>query len=235
MPALSAALPFFRLSLGGYTMLRNIKTLFGHTVKAKDGAVGPAAAFYLDLDRWAVRYIGVGTGRAGRDLVPVSTAAVIHGGIGPGSLEIDLSRNQFNEIPALDASQPLDPGREGRIAGLFGWPPRERVPSAARTPGAEPSHRSAAAVLERPLPAAITDRELFGYHIMASDGLAGTVFDVVADDATWDIRFLAVQTAEKRSLVMPQSITGIDEDKTEIRVNLLRRQVEYGVGYRDRY
>jgi len=44
-------------------MLRSVKDLKGHDIKANDGDIGRVHDFYLDDEAWAIRYLIVDTGR----------------------------------------------------------------------------------------------------------------------------------------------------------------------------
>ena len=68
--------------------------------------------------------------------------------------------------------------------------------------------------------------KLIGMSITASDGEVGTVNDVYFDDNLWVVRYLVIQTGswfeDKKVLISPFSVTGIDWDLRVICVDQTR-------------
>jgi hypothetical protein len=69
-----------------------------------------------------------------------------------------------------------------------------------------------------------------GFHIKATDGGIGHVDDFLVDAETWAVRYLVVDTSNwiggKSVLISAAVIEGIDSPAKEIRVNLMRDQIE---------
>jgi uncharacterized protein YrrD len=72
-------------------------------------------------------------------------------------------------------------------------------------------------------------KELNGFTIAAEDGDLGSVKDVLFDDERWVVRYLVVDTGgwldERRVLVSPRAVKGVDWGDQSIAVKLTRQQV----------
>jgi len=72
--------------------------------------------------------------------------------------------------------------------------------------------------------------KLIGMSIAASDGEIGRVKDIYFDDHRWAARYLVVQTGgwleDKKVLISPYAITGIDWDLRVVQVDLTRQRVK---------
>ncbi len=69
-----------------------------------------------------------------------------------------------------------------------------------------------------------------GYAIQASDGLIGTVSDLLFDDRSWKIRWLVIDTGSflpgRRVLIHPSAIGQAVHDQEELLVSLSKAQIE---------
>lgn len=73
-------------------------------------------------------------------------------------------------------------------------------------------------------------RQFIGMRIEASDGEIGKIIDIYFDDRSWAVRYLVIETgswfAERKVLISPISVSGIDWDNHTIAINLTRQRVE---------
>jgi len=73
-----------------------------------------------------------------------------------------------------------------------------------------------------------------GYSIVANDGCLGSVNDVLFDDASWQVRWLVVDTGDwlpGRKVLLPPSVLGqLNPEVREFRVDLTMAQVEDSPG-----
>ena len=74
-------------------------------------------------------------------------------------------------------------------------------------------------------------REVTGYGIDASDGSIGHVEDLVAEEGTWAVRWLVVDTRNwlpggRKVLVSPRWIAGIRWNENSVRVDLDRDSIK---------
>jgi hypothetical protein len=72
--------------------------------------------------------------------------------------------------------------------------------------------------------------ELIGYSVRATDGLIGTVSDLLFDDESWTLRWAVVDTGEwlsGREVLLPPSAFGTpDAERRHFPMDLTRRQIE---------
>lgn len=74
--------------------------------------------------------------------------------------------------------------------------------------------------------------ELRRYDLYAADGKIGPLEDVYFDDSTWTVRYIVVNTGGwligKRVLISTVAVGGVDEEKSEISIELSREQIKGG-------
>ncbi|MBP2667359.1 MAG: PRC-barrel domain protein [Firmicutes bacterium] len=72
--------------------------------------------------------------------------------------------------------------------------------------------------------------EVSGYNIQASDGELGHVDDFIIDDATWEIRYLVIDTVNwwpvKKVLISPRWIERVSWDQKKVVINLSREAIK---------
>jgi sporulation protein YlmC with PRC-barrel domain len=69
-------------------------------------------------------------------------------------------------------------------------------------------------------------RELRGDAVVAKDGEAGAVDDVVFENRRWDVRFVVVKMQGRRVLVSPAALDA-DTSRRAVRVSMTRDEVEH--------
>jgi hypothetical protein len=73
-------------------------------------------------------------------------------------------------------------------------------------------------------------REVIGYHIQARDGEIGHVEDFIADDQTWAIQYMVVDTRNwlpgRKVLIAPAWIEKVDWLERLVHVDLLRETIQ---------
>lgn len=69
-----------------------------------------------------------------------------------------------------------------------------------------------------------------GYELRARDGKIGKVADMYFDDQTWTVRHVVAQTGswleDKRVLLSPRKVTGLDPDQKVVEADVARAEVE---------
>lgn len=233
-----------------------IKDLRGDAIVARDGAIGSVDDVYFDDERWIVRYLVVDTGAwlPGRKVL-ISPACVmpIHG---RAELRVALTREQIEQSPGVDRDPPISRSLEAAHARYFGYPyywsgpylwgtagmpvatewsepAAVRAKRANETGGAEP----AAAAEQRAAESHVRSvREVVGYQLHATDGDLGRVEDFIVDDETWAIADLLVDPRGwlpgKKVLVAPGAVADVDWANREVRIRLIRDEVERTPAYR---
>jgi sporulation protein YlmC with PRC-barrel domain len=218
-------------------MLRSLKELEGYKVGATDGDLGHAVNVLLDDKRWVVRYLVVDTAgffEIERDVLisPISFGKTEWAA---RRFNVNLTKDRVRRSPGLDTDKPVSRVRELQHAEYYGYPAywgdvgiwgMGAYPSllaggpwsapAKDTPGANDHHLRSA-------------KELRGYHLHANDGVVGHLEDFVADDETWEVRYLVIATSNwwfgKRVLISPQWATAINWDERTVSVDLSRAAI----------
>jgi hypothetical protein len=201
-------------------MLLSLISLRKYAVAARDGDIGAVHDFLFDDEFWTVRYLVVDTGRwlPGRKVLlspRVIGAPAWHELKAP----VDLTREQVQSSPDIDTNQPVSRQRQMDLHRHYGWPfywegagvwpnlvaPVPPAPVAALPGKAEEE-------TEKRDPHLRSLREITGYHIEASDGSIGHAEDLIANDTSWEIRYLVVDLHNwlpgRKVLISPEWLVG---------------------------
>jgi hypothetical protein len=217
-------------------MLRSIKDFEDCVIGAIDGDIGQVKDFYFDDHAWVIRYLIVDTGHwLTRHQVLISPIAVHSPDWAAHRLPVSITREQVRNSPDIDTDEPVSRQQERQYHGYYGYPnywggnnrwgggpyPYGLLPGRggfgsenaileqddaafaradeARMRGDDPRLRSCQAVI--------------GYRIVANDGEIGHVQSLIADDETWAIRYIVVNTSNwwlgHQVLVAPEWVTGL--------------------------
>jgi uncharacterized protein YrrD len=238
-------------------MLRKLHDLIGYKVDALDDSIGSVDDFYFDDHTWTVRYIVIDTGPwlVGRRVL-LSPDAV--GGIDSLSerMAFELSKEQIENSPSIDADQPVSREYETALSTYYGWPgywttaPLMGMPVTTPMPVAPVVGEAAAAATNTAVPDTATGvtaeedeatavlqdsnlrsvREVTGYHVHATDGDIGHVQDIFAGENDWIIRYFLVDTRNwwpgKHVLVGQDWVESVDWSERSLVVNVTRQQVK---------
>ena len=182
-------------------MLHTLNKLRGFQIDATDGIIGRIAGVYFDDVQWAVRYLVVNTGSwlDAREVLISPTALGATDGQ-TRTLAARLTKKQVEGSPSIDLDRPVSRQQEAAVSDHYGWPEywnmglwENRIPA---TMAAMQAHANEPAPpREDSDPHLRSSREVIGYHLHAIDDTLGHVEDVVIDDETWTIRYLAVDTS----------------------------------------
>lgn len=220
-------------------MLRNVSQLTGFAIRARDGQIGTLEHFYFDDESWAIRYLVVNTGDwLNSRLVLVSPIALRQAEWHSKRLDVALTKSQIENSPPIDTHQPVSRQHETAYLGYYGYPSYWAAPN---YPAALEVRRKAIAEAEalqagasrEPSDVHLRSTEaVAGYHIQASDGEIGHVEDFIVDDATWDIRYLEVDTRNlwpgKKVLVSPQWINRVSWADSKVYVDMTTENIRNG-------
>lgn len=222
-------------------MLRNMSEIINYVLLAKDGEIGRCKDFLYDDEKWAIRYMVADTGKWLPDrkvlIYPVSLGEPYWD---THRFQVDLTRRQIEQSPPLDEHAPVSRQYEMIFANYYRTAPYWAGVSAWATQPS-PSELQAeqdklATEFEGPAENHLRSiKEVTGYHIQATDGEIGHVEDFAADDKTWDLRYVLVNTsnwlARRRVLVSPQWITAVDWAEQKLWVDLTVEKVENSPNY----
>ena len=198
-------------------MQRSLKDLEGYTVSATDGEIGTVVNFLLDDERWIVRYLVVDTGgfwNAGSHVL-ISPISFRQADWSTRHFHLALTRDKIKQSPSVDVEKPVSRQHEVDFNRYYGYPLYWGY-AGAWGMGAYPAMLAGGPWNEPPIehvdkaPGDIhlrSAREVRGYHIQGKDATIGHVDDFIVDDATWEIRYLVIDTSNwwlgKKVLVAP--------------------------------
>jgi hypothetical protein len=227
-------------------MLFAVSGLEGCPIAASDGHIGAVKDFLFDDRSWKIRWMVVDTG----DWLPGRKVLILPSAIAPlqippkprlpmmspgESLEVsvNLTRQQIEASPEAREDDPLSRDMEALLYDYYGFDPdwaetnlgeNTLVPEAASReaegietgPAGDAHSRSLASVK--------------GYHVHASDGELGHVENLLADDVSWDIRYLVIATRSwwpgKIVRLAPYAVTGVNWVDRQVNLNVTRDQVK---------
>jgi len=219
-------------------MLRSIKQLYGEKLGASDGEIGRVKDFYFDDEKWAVRYVVVDTGAwlPGRQVLLSPHAFGSLHQVGKDLL-VKLTRKQIEGSPSIDSHKPVSRQYEeeyyryygwpyywtgNEIWGMSGFPILEMPPMPSAAPGGPQRKRADAHLL--------STRAVSGYHLKATNGIAGHVCDFMMDSQRWAIVELVVKTGHLLSgkeMCLPTSeVERISYEESAVFVSLTKAAVE---------
>lgn len=221
-------------------MLRSLKDIEGYILRARDGDIGKVTDFFLDDERWTVRYLVADTGGLllGGRRVLISPISFREADWETQRFHVTLTKEQVESSPSIDTDQPVSRQRERELSRHYGYPlywgtpglwGMGAYPVALAGQGwnqapAEPSEEPDQDVHLR------SAKEVRGYHIQGSDDSIGHVDDYILDDETWAIRYLVIDTKNwwfgKKVLVAPEWAHRISWQDRKVHVDLSRRAIE---------
>jgi sporulation protein YlmC with PRC-barrel domain len=103
--------------------LRSCRTVIGHHIQAKDGAIGHVEDFLVDEHTWAIRYLIVATSNWwGGHHVLVAPQWIDAVSWSEANVSVDLTRNEIKAAPPYDSAAQLDRQQELGIYEHYGRP-----------------------------------------------------------------------------------------------------------------
>jgi uncharacterized protein YrrD len=221
-------------------MLRSLKHLEGYAVSATDGYIGSVANFFLDDERWAIRYLVVETGGffSGRQVLitPISFRQV-HWSSTLG-FHLALTMDKVKNSPGVDTDKPVSRQQEMELFGYYEYPyywgyaglwgmganPNLLAAGGRNQAPAEPEPEKSGDLHLR------SAKEIRGYHIEGTDAAIGHVEDFIIDDETWEVRYLVIDTRnwwlEHRVLVSPHWANRISWAEKKVFIDLSRQAIK---------
>ncbi len=229
-------------------MLRNIKDLWGYAIRATDGVIGEVDDFYFDDEDWAVRYLIVDTGSwlSGRKVL-ISPLAIGHPDWLGQLLPVSLTKAQVEKSPDIDTKKPVSRQQEAAYSNYYAYPyywGGAGLWGMGGYPGSLTTENRIEEALKAGRAAAATTsedchlrscRSVIGHHVHATDGDLGHVEDFLADEHTWAIRYLIVDTSNwwggHQVLIAPQWITAVSWSDAKVSVDLTRQAIKEAPPY----
>jgi len=222
-------------------MLRSLKAIEGYAVGADDGDIGKVVNFFLDDERWTIRYLVVETGGPltwdGR-LVLISPISFRQVDWLTRRFHLALTMEWVKNSPSIEMDKPVSRQHEADHTRHYGYKRYWGYPGIWGV-GSSPSLLAAGVAAEIPAPPtekATGDthlrsaKEIRGYHIHGSDGEIGHVEDFIVDDETWEVRFLVVNTGSwwlgKEVLIAPHWASHVSWEEATVFVDLTRQAIK---------
>jgi len=244
-------------------MLRNLKDLENYKIAATDGEIGHVKDFYFEDDHWVVRYLVVESGSwLSSRKVLISPICVDQPRWFERTLPVSITQAQVKSSPVIDTDQPVSRQNEEQLLGYYGHPaywggaglwgeslyPYALVPGYVglgmgldRADGAERDRdmeahlRNERARHRNDDPHLRSCNAVQGYRIHATDGEIGHVAGYLADDETWAIRYLVIDTSNwwlgHKVLVAPRWIKGVHWSDQSVSVDLSREAIKQAPSY----
>jgi uncharacterized protein YrrD len=221
-------------------MLNKAKTVKGYKLNSLDGEIGKVKEFYFDDQHWAIRYLVAETGNwlTGRQVL-ISPYALVAVNNEKQNIEINLTRKQIEDSPALESDKPVSRQFEDAYYGFYDWPTYWGGPymwGAYPLIVRDPEQWEESSQGEKTWdPYLRSTKDVTGHHIQAADGEIGHVEDFIIDDETWAIRYLIINTQNwwpgKKVLVSPQWIERVSWLESKVFVNLTRETIKQSPEY----
>jgi sporulation protein YlmC with PRC-barrel domain len=227
-------------------MLRSLKELFGYSILALDGEIGKVHDIYFDDENWVLRYLVVDTGPwiLGRKVL-ISPVALGQPDWMVQKFPINLSREDIEKSPEIDSEKPVSRSEQKALHEYFSWPAYWAAPLAytqtVRTVMKselqdlkEKDEQKVAAVKTEPETNLRRAKEVIGYQVKGRDDRLGKVADFILDDATWDLRYLVLDTkgsGDKKVLIAPFWIKWIRFDEKKVFIDLNNEVITDSPGF----
>lgn len=223
-------------------MRQSLKHLYGHPLAASDGEIGHVKDFYFEDQNWTVRYLVADTGSwlPGR-LVLVSPISLGTLRLSGRALNVNLTRRQIEDSPAIDLHKPLSRQYEEEFYRYYNWPFYWNGNATWGMSGA-PLLEQSTAPLPQPPPAGsqpLTEpgdahlrsaQSVKGYHVQAGDEIVGHLCDFLMDTETWTLPEVVIRTGHRLSgqevLIPANKVKRISYSESSVFLALTRAEVE---------
>lgn len=203
-----AATAFQGSGRGEKTVLRSLNELENFTLIATDGEIGAVVGFLIDDASWTLRYLIAETnGPSGARDALISPISFRRADWETRCIHLALTREMVRRSPDIDTDQPVTRGQEieyHRFLGYSRYWGGTNLWGAGTNPALlaiEGWDDAVAGAGERPGDQA-DDRRLHsvagirGFHVRGREAEIGLSADLVVDEVTWEVRYLAVATGD---------------------------------------
>jgi len=221
-------------------VLRSLKDLERYTVAASDGHLGRVVDFLVDDERWMVRHLIVETaGFLKERRVLISPISFREADWSNRCFHVNLTMDQVKNSPSVDTALPVSRQHEWDNYRHYGYPVYWRDSGLAGDFDSSMAGglRNPVPPLDAPSKTIESDdihlrsaRELRGYHVEGRGEDVGHVDDLVVDDLSWRVRYLAIVTGAwwsgKKVLVSPLWAIRIDWAEGKVFVDQSREAIK---------
>jgi hypothetical protein len=237
-------------------MLRSLKEITGYTLQETDDVIGTCTDFLFDDQLWVIRYMVADTGNwLKQHKVLITPSSVGEPSWQTERIAVKLTREQIEACPPLDKHAPISREYEITYHEHFDIPFywmgadfREGIPNAdgvvetiedlpdldeEETEPQESVDDNVDKEIEQgQLRSAV---EVMDYSVKAKDGDAGRVEDIIVDDETWVIRYLAIDTGhiipDKKVLINTEWVDDVNWEDQYLHIDLSHESIRQCPGY----
>jgi hypothetical protein len=223
-------------------MLRHLDPIRNFILEAYDGEIGRCKDFLFDDRFWAVRYMVADTGKwLPKRKVLISPISLGRPDWHDQRLPVKLSKERIEGSPPLESDMPVSRQYEIRWFDYYRWPyywlgpgawgavpnPSELYEQQQDYPKPEDIHPEKSHLRSA--------KEVRGYHVQARDDEFGHVEDFLADDRSWMIRYIVVDTRNwlpgRKVIVSPHWAEAVDWPRKKLHFRLSREQIRNSPEY----
>ena len=228
-------------------MLRSLKEITGYTLQETDDVLGTCKDFLFDDNLWVIRYMVADTGNwLNQHKVLITPDSLGEPDWQTERLSVKLTREQIEACPPLDSHAPVS--REYEISYHehfeipFYWMGadfREGMPDGTGAVSAVddfPDIEIETETLPKDAPSsALNDGllrsavDIMSYSVAALDADAGHVDDIIIDDDSWIIRYLAIETGnimpDHKVLINTEWIEDVNWESRLVSIDLSREAI----------
>jgi sporulation protein YlmC with PRC-barrel domain len=220
-------------------MLRRATKLIGSDIVSPDGVVGTVYDLLFDEGDWAFRYLVVDIGKwlKGRRLL-LSIDEVEEVDEDQREVRVPLGKSEIAHCPGAASKNTASEEAKALIGRYWMWTPAsvEHLPQEVSlvldfeaTDGEKEEAEGNVRSRLRSV------RETEGYHIAATDGDIGHLKDLLVDDDTWQIRYLAINAGSwlfQRNVLVPSAtLESIHWADRRVHLSVLRDAVRHSPEY----
>ncbi|MBD3264582.1 MAG: PRC-barrel domain containing protein, partial [Candidatus Omnitrophica bacterium] len=177
-------------------MLRKTESIRGYKIRARDGDIGKVVDFYFDDERWIIRYMVAATGGwlDGRKVLISPAAFYEKPDWRDKEFPVILTKEDIKKSPPVDTEKPVSRQKELELAEYYKWPAYWHFFPEDITMPPLPVSRRLYHQQEEEANHLRSTREIEGYRIEAKDGKIGSLWRILLEDESWEIRYLAADT-----------------------------------------
>jgi hypothetical protein len=193
-------------------MLRNVTSLLGTPILAKDGEIGHLNDVLFDDQSWVIRYfvVEIGGWPSGRRVL-LSPFSFPEPKWEKRVLPVNLMREEVRQSPDVDTDLPVYRQEEIAMTQQYGWPAYGPMAAAhlleneGESTG-DPHLRSV--------------NEVRTYRVRTLDGGVGSLDDLIVEDVNWFIRFLLLNVGswlkDQKLLVATRWVGSVSWENREV-------------------
>src|SRR5215217_1450115 len=183
-------------------MLVTAKKLFGFSLSATDGEIGKVKDVYFDDHTWVIRYVVVETGNwlLTSSVLIAPRAVTTLPDMDSKTIPVALTKDQVKHSPPIDTDLPVSRQQELSLFDYYAWPAYGSIATVYPTIGmmeeaSRLEHKEADE--EKYDPHLRSFKHVSRYEVYNTEGLVGSVEDLLIDLSNWRILNLVLQTTKE--------------------------------------